>query len=89
MPQKVDFTDYDRILENFDAFCDEFESKASNAFLRGDQNDGRVTAEAERIGDSTPEAVREVREPGPASMPTGAPYVDVQATTDEQARDAK
>ena len=53
MPQKVDFTDYDRILENFDAFCDEFESKASNAFLRGDQNDGRVTAEAERIGDST------------------------------------
>ena len=39
--------------------------------------------------ETAPEAVREVREPGPASMPTGAPYVDVQATTDEQARDAK
>ena len=43
MPQKVDFKDYDEILENFDAFCDEFESRASNAFMRGDQNDGRVT----------------------------------------------
>ena len=83
MPQKVDFKDYDEILANFDEFCDEFESKASNAFLRGDQNDGRVTAEAERVGDSTPEAVREVREPGAASIPPGAPYIDVQATSDE------
>ena len=47
MPEKVDFKNYDAILENFDAFCDEFETKASNAFLRGDQNDGRVSAEAE------------------------------------------
>jgi len=85
MPQKVDFKDYDEILSNFDAFCDEFESKASNAFLRGDQNNGRVTEAAAEIGDSTPEAVREVREPGPADLPVGAPYVDVQATTDEQA----
>ena len=57
MPEKVDFKNYDAILENFDAFCDEFETKASNAFLRGDQNDGRVSAEAEKIGDSTPQAV--------------------------------
>ncbi len=85
MPQKVDFKDYDEILANFDAFCDEFESKASNAFLRGDQNDGRVTAEAERVGDSTPEAVREVREPGPTDLPARATTVDVQATSDEQA----
>ena len=85
MPQKVDFTDYDRILENFDAFCDEFESKASNAFLRGDQNDGRVTAEAERVGDSTPEVVREIDELGSEDITTGAPYVDVQASRDEQA----
>ncbi len=80
MPEKVDFKNYDAILENFDAFCDEFETKASNAFLRGDQNDGRVTAEAEKIGNSTPEAVREIREPGPTDLPTRETTIDVQAT---------
>ena len=80
MPEKVDFKNYDAILENFDAFCDEFETKASNAFLRGDQNDGRVSAEAEKIGDSTPQAVREIREPGPADLPARANTIDVQAT---------
>ena len=80
MPEKVDFKNYDAILENFDAFCDEFETKASNAFLRGDQNDGRVSAEAEKIGDSTPQAVREIREPGPADLPARATPIDVQAT---------
>ena len=80
MPEKVDFKNYDAILENFDAFCDEFETKASNAFLRGDQNDGRVSAEAERIGNSTPEAVREIREPVPADLPARETTIDVQAT---------
>ena len=80
MPEKVDFKNYDAILENFDAFCDEFETKASNAFLRGDQNDGRVTAEAEKIGNSTPEAVREIREPGPTDLPIRETTIDVQAT---------
>ena len=80
MPEKVDFKNYDAILENFDAFCDEFETNASNAFLRGDQNDGRVSAEAEKIGDSTPQAVREIREPGPADLPARATTIDVQAT---------
>ena len=80
MPEKVDFKNYDAILENFDAFCDEFETKASNAFLRGDQNDGRVSAEAEKIGDSTPQPVREIREPGPADLPARATTIDVQAT---------
>ena len=83
MPTKVDFSDYDKILENFDAFCDEFESRAFNAFLRGDQNDGRVSEATAEIGDSTPEVVREVREPGAADIPAGAPYIDVQATSDE------
>ena len=43
MPQKVDYKDYDEILANFDQFCDDFENRASNAYLKGDQNDGRVT----------------------------------------------
>ena len=31
---------YEHILNHFDEFCDEFESRAANAVLRGDQNDG-------------------------------------------------
>jgi len=77
MPQKVDYSDYDKILENFDEFCDEFESRASNAFMRGDQNNGRVTGEIERVGEDTPMAVREVDEPGPTDIAIGAPHLDV------------
>ena len=80
MPQKVDFTDYDKILENFDAFCDEFESRASNAFMRGDQNDGRVTGEVERTGENCPVAVREIAEPGPTDLPAQATHLDVPST---------
>tara|TARA_B100000902_G_scaffold116126_1_gene116953 strand:- start:23 stop:271 length:249 start_codon:yes stop_codon:yes gene_type:complete len=80
MPQKVDFSDYDKILSNFDQFCDEFESRASNAFMKGDQNDGRVTGEIERAGENAPMAVREVDEPGPTDIPDRAPYIDVPAS---------
>ena len=80
MPQKVDFSDYDKILANFDQFCDEFESRASNAFMKGDQNDGRVTGEIERVGENAPMAVREVDEPGPTDLPTRAPHIDVPAS---------
>ena len=68
MPQKVDYKDYDEILANFDQFCDDFENRASNAYLKGDQNDGRVTKEIERAGNNTPMAVREVDEPGPTDL---------------------
>ena len=80
MPQKVDFSDYDKILANFDQFCDEFESRASNAFMKGDQNDGRVTGEIERVGENAPMAVREVDEPGPTDLPDRAPYIDVPSS---------
>ena len=75
---KNPFEDYTSILDNFDKFCDEFESRAAEAFLRGDQNDGRVTTAAAEIGDSTPEVVREVAEPGPTDIAIGAPHLDVQ-----------
>lgn len=80
MPEKVDFKDYDSILNNFDAFCDEFESRASEAFNRGDQNDGRVVTAAAEIGERTPEAVREVDEPGPTDIAIGAPNFDVSSS---------
>ena len=70
MPQKVDFSDYDNILENFDAFCDEFESRASNAYMKGDQNDGRVIGEIERVGENTPMAVREIKRTWTSASPS-------------------
>lgn len=75
--EKPDFENFDSILNDFDAFCDEFEARAAEAFLRGDQNDGRVTKAAAEVGASTPNAVREITEPGPTDIAVGAPYIDV------------
>ena len=80
MPQKVDYTDYDKILNNFDAFCDEFESRASNSFNTGDNNEGRVNGEVERIGENTPMAVREVDKLGQEDLAARGSIIDVQAT---------
>ena len=53
------------ILENFDAFCDEFESRAAEAFMRGDSNNGNVVrAATDKLGGETPSAVAEIGEPG-------------------------
>ena len=82
MPQKVDFSDYDKILANFDEFCDEFENRATNAYMKGDQNDGRVVSEIERVGANTPMAVREVEHPRGDSTPASKSVVDVQATNE-------
>ena len=80
MPQKVDFSDYDKILANFDEFCDEFESRATNAYMKGDQNDGRVISEIERVGENTPMAVREVEHPRSDPPKASESIVDVQAS---------
>lgn len=78
--EKPDFKNYTSILDNFDAFCDEFEARAAEAFLRGDQNDGRVTKAASEVGERPPSAVREIAEPGPTDIAAGAPYIDVPSS---------
>ena len=82
MPQKVDYSDYDKILENFDAFCDEFESRAANSFMRGDNNEGRVNGEVERVGENVPMAVREVEQLGTEDITARESVIDVQATNE-------
>lgn len=77
------FKNFDDILNNFDAFCDAFEGRAAEAFLRGDQNDGRVNQAAAESGDSTPKAVREIAEPGPTDISIGAPNFDVPPSLGE------
>ncbi len=80
MPQKVDYSDYDKILNNFDAFCDEFEGRAAYSFNTGDNNEGRVNGEVERIGENTPMAVREIERIGQEDLAARGSIVDVQAT---------
>tara|TARA_B100000131_G_scaffold163782_1_gene158369 strand:+ start:330 stop:578 length:249 start_codon:yes stop_codon:yes gene_type:complete len=80
MPQKVDYSDYDKILNNFDAFCDEFEGRAAYSFNTGDNNEGRVNGEVERIGENTPMAVREIERIGQEDLAARKPVVDVQTT---------
>ena len=60
-PQQPEFNNINDIVNNFDDFCDSFESRAAEAFLRGDQNNGRVTGKTAEIGTGTPDAVREVQ----------------------------
>ena len=60
---EVDGLDYEDMLNDFDNFCDQFEERASKAYHGGDQNNGRVINEIERVGENTPMAVREIEHP--------------------------
>ena len=44
-----DGLDYEDMLNDFDNFCDQFEDRASQAYHTGDQNNGRVVSEIERV----------------------------------------
>ena len=74
---KDDGLDYEDILNNFDDFWDQFEDRASNAYHKGDQNNGRVIKEAERAGKDTPMAVREIEQLGVSDGEIGQSIIDV------------
>jgi hypothetical protein len=70
--EKPAFENFTSILDNFDAFCDEFEGRAAEAFMRGDQNNGKVIrAATEKLGGETPSVVTEIRESGAESISVG------------------
>jgi hypothetical protein len=61
--EKPEFENFTNILNNFDAFCNEFEGRAAEAYMRGDNNSGKVVrAATEKLGGETPSVVTEVRE---------------------------
>ena len=72
-----DGLDYEDMLNDFDNFCDQFEERASNAYHKGDQNNGRVIIEAERAGKDTPMAVREIEQLGVTDGEIGQTIIDV------------
>ena len=66
------FENFEQILSHFDEFCDAFESKAAEAFNKGDSNNGEVVrAATAKLGGETPRAIAEVRESGVESLPIG------------------
>ena len=75
-----DGLDYEDMLNDFDNFCDQFEDRASQAYHKGDQNNGRVVSEIERVGENTPMAVREIELPTTDVGKASESIVDVQAS---------
>ena len=75
-----DGLDYEDMLNDFDNFCDQFEDRASKAYHTGDQNNGRVVNEIERVGENTPMAVREIELPRADVGKASESIVNVQAS---------
>jgi hypothetical protein len=73
------FENFETILSHFDEFCDTFESKAAEAFNRGDTNNGEVIrAATAKLGGETPSVVTEIRESGESSESLGETDISVQ-----------
>ena len=75
----IDENYYEKVLANFEQFCDEFEGAASQRFS-GVDNDSRQPLEHTAVERVTPEVVREVDEIGEEDILARATSIDVQAT---------
>ena len=75
----VDENYYEKVLANFEQFCDEFEGAASQRFS-GVDNDSRQPIEHSAVERVTPAVVREIEEPGEEDILARATSIDVQAT---------
>lgn len=81
---KNPFENFEAILNNFDGFCDEFESRAAEAFMRGDSNNGNIVrAATEKLGGETPSAVTEIRELGDEGSSVGETDISIQTPEGE------
>ena len=82
---KNPFENFEAILNNFDGFCDEFESRAAEAFMRGDSNNGNIVrAATAKLGGETPSAVAEVRECGDEGECFGETDISIQTPEGER-----
>ena len=75
----VDENYYEKVLANFEQFCDEFEGAASQRFS-GVANDSRQPIEHTAVESVTPAIVREIDEVGEEDILARATSIDVQAT---------
>tara|TARA_B100000524_G_scaffold49549_1_gene23416 strand:+ start:385 stop:651 length:267 start_codon:yes stop_codon:yes gene_type:complete len=77
---------YDKILNNFDQFCDEFEFAAAKRFS-GQDDDSRQPIDNAEIKRQTPRVVREIRHDGEENELLTEDAIDVSSTESGRARE--
>ena len=75
---------YDKILNNFDQFCDEFEFAAAKRFS-GQDDDSRQPIDNAEIQRQTPRAIREISHDGEEVKLLTEDAIDVSSTESGQA----
>ena len=75
----VDENYYEKILNNFDQFCDDFEFAAAKRFS-GVDNDSRQPVDNAEVQRVTPTVVREVNTVGEEDITARTTTVDVPST---------
>jgi hypothetical protein len=78
--EKPDFANFDSILNNFDDFCDQFETRAAEAFMRGDSSNGKFNRAVTEAGGDAPGAVQEIGELGDTPVDVRETIVDVSSS---------
>ena len=76
----VDENYYEKILNNFDQFCDDFEFAAAKRFS-GVDNDSRQPVDNADVQRVTPTVVREVNTVGEEDITARTSTIDVPSTT--------
>ena len=76
----VDENYYEKILNNFDQFCDDFEFAAAKRFS-GVDNDSRQPLDNAEVQRVTPTVVREVDSVGEEDITARTSTIDVPSTT--------
>ena len=82
----VDENYYEKILNNFDQFCDDFEFAAAKRFS-GVDNDSRQPLDNAEVQRVTPTVVREVDSVGEEDITARTTTVDVPSTEIRDIRD--
>ena len=83
-PQEANY--YDKILNNFDQFCDEFEFAAAKRFS-GQDDDSRQPIDNAEIQRQTPRTIREIRHDGEENKLLTEDTIDVSATESRETRE--
>ena len=83
-PQEANY--YDKILNNFDQFCDEFEFAAAKRFS-GQDDDSRQPIDNAEIQRQTPRTIREIRHDGEENELLTEDAIDVSSTESGRARE--
>ena len=73
---------YEKILDNFDQFCDEFEFAAAKRFS-GQDDDSRQPIDNAEIQRQTPRTIREIRHDGEENKLLTEDAIDVSPTKEE------